>query len=157
MSQFTLTIHGKLVRQGLENLSNDIPQVGRQRIYLRMLRVRTRMSENAPKPSYPIEWDSPKQKKKVLAMLRAEGNLPYKRRDKIRRGWELDQVTDGYRLRNREEGSLFVYGDLSNKKTQSKIHANRWPLTKTVTYEELDALPDEISADIERAKKRSGL
>jgi hypothetical protein len=157
MSRFTLSIHGKLVRQGLENLSSEIPQIGRQRIYLRMLRIRTRMSANAPKVRYPIDWDSPKQKRKVLAMLRERGDLPYRRRGKIQHGWELDQVTDGYRLRNREEGSFFVFGDLSNKKTQSNIHANTWPLTKTVTYEELDQLPEEISYDIERAKKRSGL
>lgn len=157
MSQFTLTFHGKLVRQGLENLSEEIPQVGRQRIYLRMLRVRTRMAASAPKVRHPIDWDSEKQKRKVLAMLRQEGNLPYKRTGRMRAGWQLDQITDGYRLRNREDASLFVFGDLSNKKTQSNIHRGTWPLTKTVVYEELDQLPDEIQNDIERAKKRSGL
>jgi len=157
MSQFTLTFHGKLVRQGLENLDAEIPKVGRQRIYLRMLRIRTRMSAKAPKVRHPIDWDSEKQKRKVLALLREQGNLPYKRTGKIQRGWELDQITDGYRLRNRQDASIFVYGDLSNKKTQSNIHRGTWPLTKTVTYEELDQLPEEVSDDIERAKKRSGL
>jgi hypothetical protein len=157
MSKFTLKIHGQLVRQGLEQLDEEIPKVGRQRIYLRMLRIKTRMSADAPKPHYPIEWDSEKQKKFVLAKLRKEGNLPYRRRGQTRRGWALSQVNDGYRLSNEEPAAFFVYGDLMKRKSQSRIHAGRWPLTKTVAFEELDQLPSEVSADIGAAKKRAGL
>jgi hypothetical protein len=157
MPKFTLIIHGELVRQGLESFDEEIPKVGRQRIYLRMLRIRTRMAANAPKPRRPITWDSEKQRKFVLAKLRREGNLPYQRTGKTQRGWILTSMSDGYRLANEEPAAFFVYGDLFKRKSQSRIHEGTWPLTKVVTFEELDQLPDEISADIEAAKKRSGL
>lgn len=157
-SRFYLKIHGELVRQGLENLSEEIPQVGRRRIYLRMLRVKTRLGETAPKPTYPINWDnSEKQKKFVLAKLRKEHNLPYKRSGKTQRGWTLTSLEDGYRLANEEPAAFFVYGDMFKRKSQITIHAGRWPLTKVIAFEELDTLPQEIQLDIEAAKKRSGL
>lgn len=156
-SRFYIKVHGQLVRQGLENFSEEIPQVGRRRIYLRMLRVKTRLSQTAPKPTYPIEWDSEKQKKFVLAKLRKEHNLPYRRTGKTQRGWTLTSLEDGYRLANEEPAAFFVYGDMFKRKSQSRIHAGRWPLTKVIAFEELDQLPEEIQLDIEAAKKRSGL
>lgn len=156
-NRFLIRIHGEMVRQGLENLSAEIPQVGKKRIYLRMLRMKTRLNKPAPKPGYPIHWDSEKQKKFVLAMLRREHNLPYRRTGKTEQGWVLQGLEDGYRLANETEAAFFVYGDLFQRKSQSRIHAGRWPLTKEIAFEELEALPEEIQVDIEAAKKRSGL
>ena len=157
MTRFTLKIHGELVRQGLEAFGDEIPKVGRQRIYLRMLRIKSRMSANAPKVRYPIDWDTQKQKRFVLAKLSQEGNLPYRRRGKTQRAWMLTALPEGYRLANEEEAAFFVFGDLFKRKSQSNIHRSTWPLTKVVAFEELEKLPDEISADIQSAKKRSGL
>lgn len=156
-NRFLIKIHGEMVRQGLENLSAEIPQVGKRRIYLRMLRMKTRLSQPAPKPIYPIQWDSEKQRIKVMAMLRKAGNLPYKRTGRIEKAWQLQTLEDGYRLANEEKSAFFVYGDLFQRKSQSNIHAGRWPLTKVIAFEELEQLPQEIQIDIEAAKKRSGL
>lgn len=157
MSKFTLKVHGELVRQGLESLNEDIPKVGRQRIYLRMLRIKTRLSQPAPKPGYPINWDSEKQKKAFFATKGFGGGIPYRRTGKNQRGWLLQKLEDGYRLANEEPSAFFIWGDLLKRKSQSNIHANRWPLSKSVAFEELDQLPAEISADIDAAKKRAGL
>jgi hypothetical protein len=156
-SRFYIKVRGELVRQGLENLSEEIPQVGKRRIYLRMLRIKTRLSQTAPKPTTPINWDSEKQRKFVLAKLRKEHNLPYKRTGKTQRGWVLSALEDGYRLANEESAAFFVFGDMFKRKSQSMIHAGRWPLTKVIAFEELDTLPEEIRLDIDAAKKRSGL
>lgn len=157
MTRFSIKVHGKLVRQGLESLDDEIPKVGRQRIYLRMLRARSRLSQAAPRPTYPLKWDSEKQKRAFFASNGFGGGIPHKRTGKAQRGWNLQGQEDGYRLANEEAGAFFVWGDLFKRKSQSDIHAGRWPLTKVVVFEELDQLPDEISADIEAAKKRSGL
>jgi hypothetical protein len=156
-NRFIIKIHGEMVRQGLENLSNEIPLVGRQRIYQRMLRVKTRMSQPAPKPSYPIPWDSERQKRAFFASNGFRNGIPYRRNGATEKGWTLGQIEDGYRLANETPAAFFVYGDLFQRKSQSNIHAGRWPLTKVVAFEELNALPQELQADIEAAKKRSGL
>lgn len=157
MTSFTIKVHGQLVRQGLENLDAEIPKVGRQRIYLRMLRVKTRLSQSAPKPTYPIDWDSEKQKRAFFATNGFGGGIPYRRKGKLERAWVLTSMENGYRLANEESGAFFVWGDLYKRKSQSRIHAGRWPESKTVVFDELDKLPDEVAADIEAAKKRSGL
>jgi hypothetical protein len=157
MTRFYLKVHGELVRQGLENFDEEIPKVGRQRIYLRMLRIKTRLSQPARKPGYPIQWDSEKQKRAYFATDGFGKGIPYQRDGGTERAWDLQSLEDGYRLANESQGAFFVFGDLYKRKSQSRIHAGRWPETKVVTFEELAALPEEIQADIEAAKKRSGL
>lgn len=39
-------------------------------------------------PKYPIRWASEKQRKYVMAKLRKDGNLPYKRTHALARGWK---------------------------------------------------------------------
>ena len=157
MTKFTIKVHGELVRQGLESLDEEIPKVGRQRIYLRMLRMKTRLSQPAAKPTYPIHWDSEKQKRAYFASNGFGEGIPYRRKGTTERAWQLQKLDDGYRLANESDAAFFVFGDLYQRKSQSNIHAGRWPLTKTVVFEELDTLPQEIQVDIEAAKKRSGL
>lgn len=156
-SRFQIKIHGELVRQGLENFDNEIPQVGRQRIYLRMLRIKTRMSQPAPKPTYPIQWDSEKQKRAYFASNGFGNGIPYRRKGIIEKAWQLEKLEEGYRLANEQTGAFFVFGDMFQRKSQSTIHAGRWPLTKVIAFDELAQLPQEIQVDIEAAKKRSGL
>lgn len=157
MSKFTIKIHATLVRQGLEDLNADIPKVGRQRIYLRMLRIKTRLSQPAPKPDHPIQWESEKQKRAFFATDGFGGGIPTRRTGRNIRGWNLIKLEDGYSLKNEEKGAFFIWGDLFKRKSQSRIHAGRWPQSKIVTFEELDQLPEAIAADIEAAKKRAGL
>lgn len=156
-SRFYIKIHGQLVRQGLENFAEEIPKVGRQRIYLRMVRIRTRLRQPAPKPGYPIHWDSERQKRAYFATNGFGAGIPYQRKGTTEAGWVLESLDDGYRLANETTAAFFVYGDLFKRKSQSRIHAGRWPETKVVAFEELSALPEEIQADIDVAKQRSGL
>lgn len=156
-STFVFKIHGNLVRQGLENFATEIPNVGRQRIYLRMLRVKTTLSQPAPKPGHPIRWDSLKQKRAFFASDGFGRGIPTQRSGRTVRGWQLVRLEDGYRLSNREPGAFFVFGDLFQRKSQSNIHAGRWPATKAVAFHELSQLPQEIQGDIESAKRKAGL
>ncbi len=157
MTAFIINFHGALVQQGLEKLDADIPKVGRKRIYTRMLQIKNRLSQPGKKPDYPIPWDSEKQKRAFFATDGFRGGIPTRRTGANIRGWILQAQEDGYRLANEERGAFFIWGDLFKRKSQSNIHAGRWPLSKEVVFDELDKLPDELSADIEAAKKRAGL
>ncbi len=43
-------------------------------------------------PAYPIDWTSERQWRYVMAKLRREGNLPYRRTHALSRGWRVESV-----------------------------------------------------------------
>ena len=57
MTQISITTNAPLVRQGLENLAAEIPQVGRRRIYNTLVKIRSRMRKPGKAVRYPIKWD----------------------------------------------------------------------------------------------------
>lgn len=67
------------------------------------------------KPKYPIKWTSPRQRRFVMAKLRREGNLPYKRTDAMINAWDVSftATIDGGSLTlfNPSESAEFVVGD----------------------------------------------
>lgn len=50
--------------------------------------VRELVNARIPPPTYPLRWKSPKQRRYVMAKLRKEGNLPYRRSGAFQRGWK---------------------------------------------------------------------
>lgn len=59
-------------------------------------------------PSYPIVWTSERQRRYVLARLRREGNLPYRRTHALSQGWRVESVLG---VGQREENWLILTHD----------------------------------------------
>lgn len=122
---------GILVRQGLENIHLETPQVGRRRIRTITNRIVRRMQE------YPEE---------------RQGQT-YRRTGNFFRHWRIDQLEKlGYMIQNTatRKGRLYgqyVVGDAYGT-SQAWMHKGRWPSFRDVTEEELEALPKEILDDI---------
>jgi hypothetical protein len=57
--------------------------------------VRNLVNVSIPKPSYPLVWKSQKQRRYVMAKLRKEGNLPYRRTGAFQKAWKTAAVKDG--------------------------------------------------------------
>lgn len=104
--------------------------------------VKERMSEEGKPVSYPIDWDSPKQQRFVMWKLRKRGEIPYRRKDRYRLGWEMERVRFGARLHN--ESPAGAVGGLTSG-WQSKIHRGRWPHLLTVLFDELSRFPADLS------------
>jgi len=93
------------VQAALDVLSAIDDQMGKtpglmQTAYKRQVsRIRSRMLQELRaepgKPKYPIRWTSARQRRKVMAMLRKAGNLPYQRTHELSRGWQVDYVDTG--------------------------------------------------------------
>jgi hypothetical protein len=149
------TIGADLVRRGLEDLGAEIPKISRLRIYQSMLKVRTRLRAPAPKPSYPIRWDSERQRRFVLAMLSERGGLPYRRSGRYQKGWNIVKTGTGYRIENNSPGALHIGGDHSGR-GQSNIHQGRWPLFQNIVEEEIRGLPQDIESHITYYSRRKG-
>ena len=154
--QLTIKAQGaELVRSGLQDLEANIPKVGRLQIYKMMLKIRGILRTPAPRPSYPIQWDSEKQRRFVLAMLGADDNLPYHRTDALPRAWEIENTGNGYQIYNSQDAAVYVYGDYSGSR-QSRIHAGRQPVFQEVAEREIEDLPADIEQNISYYAREKG-
>lgn len=102
--------------------------------------VKERMSEEGKPVTYPINWDSVKQRRFVMWKLR--NRLPYHRSDRYRYGWDLERGRFGASLHN-ESPAGAIGGTTSG--WQSKIHRGRWPHLLTVLFDELRNFPADLS------------
>ena len=157
MPQLTIKVHGAdIVRKGLEDLSNEIPKISRLRIYEMMRRAKARLSADAPRPSYPIDWDSEKQRRAYFATDGFGGGIPYRRTGAMPAGWEIVRVDpNGYRMENNQDNAVYVYGDYSGAR-QSKIHRGRHPIFQEVLENEIQGLPEEIEQFIGYYARQKG-
>ena len=56
--------------------------------------VRNLVTVNVPKPRYPLTWASQKQRRFVMAKLRKQGNLPYRRTGAFQKAWKVTAIRD---------------------------------------------------------------
>lgn len=108
-------------------------------------RVRSRMAETGKPVTYPIDWDSPKQRRFVMAKLRRENNLPYRRTGRYEASWKVKHKPFGATVFAPHPAGAI--GGLPGG-WQSRIHRNRWNYLTRVLFEELAKLPDEISNQV---------
>lgn len=99
--------------------------------------------------TYPIRWDSLKQKIYVIAKLRRERNLPYKRTGAYEQAWKSEAITGGFMVSNIGHKAVFMAGTatgvgIGGKVTatgQSHIHLGRWRLFRPVLVAVLSKVP----------------
>lgn len=146
--QLTVKTKGaELVRQGLEDLDREIPKIGKRQIYDMMIRARSRLRAPAPRPTYPITWDSDKQRRAFFATDGFGHGIPYRRTGRYEAGWDVIPTPTGYRMENSWSKARYVGGDYSGQ-GQSLIHAGRHPLFQNVIEEEIQELPEGIEEAI---------
>lgn len=135
-----------VVRQGLQDLAAEIPKIGRQGIYDKLLPVRTALRKPGARPSYPIKWDSERQRRFVMAMLRAMDQIPYRRQGSSSR-WELVKLDKGYRFEHPGAHAVYLWGDYDGSR-QSRIHEGRWPAMQPLVEAAIQQMPPEIENKI---------
>lgn len=157
MTQLSFQIkNAELVRMGLQTFEGEVPKVGRLQIYRAMQRAQKRLRKPGKKPTYPIPWDSLKQKRAFFATDGFGGGIPYKRTGKIVAGWSIVKLDDGYRLINQVDGVKYVVGDAYGQ-SQSRIHQGRWEVYRDVVEQELEPLPQQVRQEISMVAKRLNL
>lgn len=155
--QLSITTNAQIVRQGLENFAAEIPKIGRRRIYEMMVRVRARLAKGGAKPSYPIHWDSEKQRRAFFATGGFGRGIPSKRTGELEGGWQVVRLGDsGYRLENASAHAKYVTGDAYGQ-VHSGIHKGRWPIAREVVEQEASKLPDEVEAELNMVARREKL
>lgn len=151
-------VNADLVRKGLEDLAAEIPKIARKDIYDALNGAKGELSKPAPKPKYPINWDSVRQKIAFFATDGFGGGIPYVRRASggMAKKWRLTAKKIGWKLANIARGAKYVFGD-SGGGSQSNIHKGRWKLFRTVVEKYIKNLPKTIKGHIVFYAKRKGL
>jgi hypothetical protein len=147
-------VNAVLVRHGLQMLGDDIPKVSRLVIYRRAQAIQQRMKVPGARPSYPIQWDSEKQRKAFFATKGFGKGIPYRRTGDYIAGWKVTKLGEiGYRVGNEKKQAGPIAGDIFG--TQSRIHRGRWTHFRKAIDEELKNLPQEIRNEITISIKRN--
>lgn len=91
-------------------------------------------------PKYPLQWASDKQRRFVMAKLRREGNLPYRRTGALEKSWRADVVlSEGsgtFSVVNDDPSSIYVQGDYA----QPMHLATGWPQAAPIISKYADQL-----------------
>ena len=79
-------------------------------------RILNELRKQPGKPKYPLAWTSERQRRFVMAKLRQEGNLPYRRTGKLLAAYDVEVIDDGQaggilRVVNPTPSARFVVGD----------------------------------------------
>lgn len=139
MTKITIRVDGEMVRQGLEDLSAELPRIGRRRLRTFANRVVRKMQD------YPPERPGQRYQR--------TGNLFYH--------WKIEETANGYAIENTatRKGRAYpqyVVGDAYGT-SQAWMHTGRWSKLRDVVDQEAQTLPPEIEDDIVLVARRDGL
>lgn len=135
MTELSISVTGaNIVRQGLQDLSAEIPQIGRLQIYRTEQAIVRRMKV------YPPE----------------RPGQSYIRTGTLGGGWTITPNTNGYTIRNDTPYTKYVVGNAYGLE-QAWMHQGRWNLLRDVSDDEVAKLPAEIDNNISQVARRLGL
>lgn len=135
MTRLSIEVKGAdIVRKGLQDLSAEIPKIGREQIYRAGQAIVRRMKEYPAPPPQSL----------------------YIRTGTLGGGWTLTSNKDGYTVRNNTPYTKYVVGNAYGLE-QAFMHVGRWQVFRDVQEEEVNKLPPAISNEITMVARRVGL
>ena len=133
MTRITINVrNAEMVRKGLEDLTAEIPKIGRQTIYDAMVRIQMSMKKYPP----------------------TRPGQTYVRTYKLREGWVVVKREEmSYGINNQVPYTRYVVGDAYGM-GQAWMHAGRWQIFRDVVDDEASRLPAEVERAISVVARR---
>lgn len=144
-----------LVAKALSMIGLDAEKTVRKAFRTSAKTITDKMSVPGKPVTYPIKWDSEKQRRYVMAMLREQNDLPYTRKGGYVASWKMSTIRGGYQVANKWNKAGFIAGDIHGKR-QSRIVKGRWPVFRKVIDAALRLVPRQIVSDLKITFKRLG-
>ena len=151
-----ITPPSTLVAKRFERLRRKIPIVSRLRLYKAAVAIRHAMKQPGKPPTYPIQWDTPKQRRAFFASDGFGRGIPTKQTGEYTKGWQVIKQVDGYDVGNPLAHSKYIGGSARSKRRQSKIHRGRWPLLVEVKDKVISKLPKAVKRVLKEIARREG-
>jgi hypothetical protein len=152
-TQITVSSNAKAVLRTLKSFRvQTIEQLKdeTEAILKRVMKIMTK--EGSPSVT-PVQWDSEKQRRFVLAKLRMEDNLPYQRSGDYVNNFKIERTDAGSMLKNSRPGAIFISGGAKGDR-QSNIHKGRWPLLRDAVDIVMEKTPQYIYENLRKLIKR---
>ncbi len=107
--------------------------------------IKERMNRPGSAITYPVNWDSEKQKQAFFATNGFGHGIPYQRQGNMEKAFEVSQ--SGFNTVNLFAPSPAgaVFGSPKHNWWQSNIHKNRWQWLKEVYFEEVAKIPSALA------------
>lgn len=139
----------------LDRFKKGFRKTGEDELSDTVIEVKEKMSEPGKPITYPVQWDSEKQRRFVIAKLAAEGNLPYRRQNDYISRWKIAPMPNGLSLSNQHPAgaiggtlkgvkSLHALGGQAFTSWQSKIHRGRWRALLPTLLQALADMPKRV-------------
>ena len=151
------------VLEGVNKLREGLPPATARGIRLFLERLKERLQKEGSAITYPVNWDSEKQRRAFFATDGFGAGIPTGRTGGYVDSWQVQQTrtelgtyASGYVLSNTMAASKYIGGDMLGN-YQSNIHKDRWPLVRDEFAAEIDALPDDVNVEIKNEIQASGL
>jgi len=153
---------GKVVRRALERLRRKWPLISRFRLWRAALEIRREMKVPGAKPTYPIRWDSVKQRKAFFATDGFGRGIPTKRTGATSKAWIARRSSEGedYDVGNPLAHSKYLHGTARSARTISNVHGGpgspRWPVFSLVIQRVLAKLPKKVRESLKLIARQEG-
>lgn len=159
---FEITISGIEDLENFANALENFPQLLNEELVQGMKEAEDtaylELSDYPPEPTYPIHWDSAKQRRAFFATNGFGGGIPHERTGDFGRQWEeapievSPEMISGkvYQL---EEWMHHVTGD-NQGRAQSRIHQTRWDTIPQTGEKVKPRVIEILNAAVRRAAER---
>ena len=121
-------------------------------IYRTADQIREEISKPGSPPTYPINWDSERQRKAFFATDGFGRGIPTKRSNEYVEAYHVVRREDGAEVGNPLSHAKFIGG-----RAQSNIHKGRWPIFWEVADVIIQRLPDKVKKRIVVIAQEAGL
>jgi len=119
--------------------------------------ARAELAVPAPEPTYPINWDSEKQRRAFFATDGFGRGIPTERTGAYTEGFKVRRVElRAYALVNLTPYASHVGGNAAGGR-QSRIHRGRWPIVKEVVGRWARNMLLSVNDDLRRVFKGEGI
>jgi len=154
-TQITVSSNAKAVLRTLKNFRVQTIDQLKDETGEILKRVQRMMSKEGSPITYPVKWDSEKQRRFVMAKLRTEDNLPYQRTGDYVNNWSIQPTENGLGnvLKNSTPGALYISGGAKGDR-QSNIHKGRWVLMRDAVDAVMEKTPQYIYENLRKLVKR---
>jgi hypothetical protein len=104
--------------------------------------IKSQMEQEGKPITYPVQWDSERQRRAFFATNGFGKGIPYQRTGRYIASWQHNRIPFGHQLFNAHPAGA-VGGMPAG--WQSRIHRNRWTYLTKVIFDELAKIPARIS------------
>lgn len=150
--------NAQLVEKRFQDLTEEMPKIGRQQIRVVMERIKRRMQEYPPEPP----GQSIAEAHPLLGTVYRTAAGRYHRTGLLGASWFIDRTPkdDGYTIKNdaQRKGrgyARYVVGSARGD-GQAWMHKGRWQLLRNVADEEVQKLPEEITKSVTMIARKRG-